>query len=480
MRNSKTQAGRDRLPYLEHSQIERIHDAAIRILTKTGIRFNHPAALEILKENGFKTNSGIVFMDDRQVRKALDTCPPTFTVHGRDPDKKVLIGGDHFALLPTCGATSVMEDSGGLRPGILTDYHRACQLVQTSDQLSMNGFIMVQPSDIPAEHSHLEMNLSAMTLCDKPFVGATTSPKAARETLDMASIVLGGAEKLKEKPGMVSIINAASPLQFAEDQTECLMIYAKAGQPVAIVNMPLAGSTGPVALDSFMALTNAEVLAGIVLCQLVSPGLPVIYGSTAAPTDMKTMNPAMGSIESLKLATMVVQMAKYYNLPCRTGGSLTDSQVADYQAGCEGTLMLSTALRAGANFVFHACGHMAAYASMSFAKWILDEELCKNIRGLLSPTDIGKPSIDIAAIEEIGIGGQFLTHQSTLTDFRQLSQPVVFNRKEHSKWMSCGGLRASAAAAKVLEERLESYVKPPMDQGMKQALTEYVEKRKIC
>ena len=468
----------DRFPYLEAAQIKSIHDAAVHILANTGVRFNNPEALELLQRHGFKTDSGVVFINETQVHKALESCPEAFVVHGRNPERNITIGKDRFALLPTCGATAVMESEGRLRQGLLADYYTACKLVQSSDQLDMNGVIMIQPSDIKTECAHLDMNHAGLTLCDKPFVAATFNPTAARDTLEMASLVLGGSECLREKPGMVAIINVASPLQYAVDQTECLLLYAKAGQPVAIVNMPLAGTTGPVNLDSFMALINAEILAGIVLCQLVNPGLPVIYGSTAAPADMRTMNPAMGSVEALQLSMMIVQMAKYYNLPCRTGGSLTDSQIPDYQAGCESALMLSTVLRSGTNFVFHACGQLAAYASMSFIKWILDEELCRNMRGLLSPVKITPPGIDLSAIEAIGIGGQFLTHQSTMANFRQLSQPIIFNRKDYAKWLAGGALSTSAAAEEMLTKRLSDYEKPPIDPILELALTDYVKKKK--
>ena len=63
---------------------------------------------------------------------------------------------------------------------------------------------------------------------------------------------------------------------------------------------------------------------------------------------------------------MAAQLARFYDLPCRTGGSLTDAGVPDAQALAEGALTLSTAVRSGANFILHACGMIGSYIGNSF------------------------------------------------------------------------------------------------------------------
>ena len=74
-----------------------------------------------------------------------------------------------------------------------TDYQKLCQLVQTSQYISCNGFMMVQPSDVKAETAHLDMLLANLTLCDKIFMGSAGSAQTARDSLAMARIVLAGS-----------------------------------------------------------------------------------------------------------------------------------------------------------------------------------------------------------------------------------------------------------------------------------------------
>jgi trimethylamine--corrinoid protein Co-methyltransferase len=470
---------KDRMPYLSPEQMERIHGASLQILERVGVCFHHEGVTDTLAKKGFRISQGAVLFKESQILKALETCPAEFTVHAPSMDHNVRIGREQFVLLPAGGATSIMGEDGSLRPAVMEDYRTCCKLVQTSFQLDLAGFMMVYPGDIPTETAHLEMLLENLLLCDKSFVAATTSGRAARDNLDMARFIRGGRDRLSEKPMMVAIITAASPLQYAGDQTECIVRYAESGQPIVLITMPLAGSSGPVDLAALMAQINAEILAGTVLVQILKPGTPVVYGSIAAPVDMKSMNPAVGATEVVQLAMMTAQMAGFYGMPCRAGGSLTDSQVADYQAATESTLLMSTVLRAGAHFIFQSCGLLASCASMSFAKWLLDEEMCSHVRRILQPLKISpKEEIDISSIEEVGIGGLFLTHESTFKDFRDLSQPVLFNRRGHRKWLQEGGLTAEQAALKALPERLDSYCRPPMDQGLEQELREWVNNKK--
>ncbi|MBF0202299.1 MAG: trimethylamine methyltransferase family protein, partial [Desulfamplus sp.] len=191
-----------------------------------------------------------------------------------------------------------------------------------------------------------------------------------------------------------------------------------------------------------------------------------------------TITSAVGAPESVTLASATVQMALYYHLPCRTGGMITNSHCPDAQAAAEGTLMMSTALRNGANFIFHACGQLGSYISMSFEKWLLDEEVCRMLRRVMLAMDINVASLDVETIKNIGSDGSYLTHPTTFKHCRDFYQPLLFTRKDYHKWCADGALRVSECAANILPKRLESYQTPPIDQGLKQALEEYVALRK--
>ena len=194
--------------------------------------------------------------------------------------------------------------------------------------------------------------------------------------------------------------------------------------------------------------------------------------------DMKTSVGAVGAWETVKIASAAIQMAGYYDIPCRTGGSLTDAHCPDAQALAEGGLLLSTAIRNGAHFVLHACGQMGSFMATSFEKWLIDEEICAAVRSVLPPLEITDEAIDTDMICSVGAGGQYLTHPSTFRHFRALSQPILFNQQNNRKWIERGAKDSGRAASEALANRLAGYEAPPIDEGLAQELKAYVERRK--
>ncbi|WDP90053.1 MAG: trimethylamine methyltransferase family protein [Desulfobacter sp.] len=469
----------DRMQELTQSQMEKIHDAAMDLLKNTGVAFNDDEGLEIFKSNGFKVEGTTVFFEEAQIQKALETCPKRFTVHARNPEKSVEIGEDDFVFLPGYGAPFVMDAKGNQRQATMEDYDNFCKLIQTSPFIDMNGWMMVEPSDMPHETVHLDLNLSNMLLCDKPFMGSPASKQGAKDGIEMAKILFGIKDEIMDKTVSVSLINSLSPLQFADEMIGSLIQLAKNNQACVVASLIMAGGSGPVTLDGVLALQNAEILAGITLAQLVRPGAPVVYGSTSSAMDMKTGALSIGAPELSKNIHLVAQMARFYNLPSRSGGGLTDALATDAQAGVESALALSTAARSGINFILHACGILGSYIAMSFEKFLVDEEACGMIRAMQKPLALTDDTIDLDVIKTVGIGGQYLTHPKTFQLCRtEFFMPTLMSRMNPEAWMKAGKKSIDTIAEDRVAQRLATYEKPEIDPEIEKALTQYVENRK--
>ncbi|WP_457553279.1 trimethylamine methyltransferase family protein [Desulfobacula sp.] len=469
----------DRMQELTAQDMEKVHGAAMDLLKNTGISFNDKEALEIFKANGQKVEDTIVFFKESNIQKALETAPKKFTVHARNPEKNVEIGDDDFVFLPGYGAPFVMDAQGNRRQATMDDYDNFCKLIQTSPYIDMNGWMMVEPADMPSNTVHLDLNLSNMLLCDKPFMGSPISRQGALDGIEMAGILWGGKENIMDKTVSVSLINSLSPLQFSEEMAGSLIELARHNQACVVTSLIMAGGSGPVTLDGVLALQNAEILAGITLAQLVRPGAPVIYGSTSSAMDMQTGALSIGAPELSKNIQMVAQMARFYNLPSRSGGSLTDALCADAQAGAESALALSTAARSGINFILHSCGILGSYIAMSFEKFLIDEEVCGMVRNMFKPLALTDESIDIDIIKEVGIGGQYLTHPKTFQLCRtEFFMPSLMSRKNPDAWEKEGEKQIVQMAEDKVAQRLAAYEKPDIDPEIEKQLTQYVENQK--
>lgn len=469
----------DRIHEFTKEQLDRLHGASMRLLGETGIAFNEPEALEIFAQHGVKVDGKKVFLTEQDVRKALGTAPSRFTITARNPARSVAVGEDDFVLAPGYGAPFVTTAEGAQRPATMQDYDNFCKLVQTSKYVDMNGFMMVEPSDVPSATVHLDLLFSSIVLSDKAFMGSPVSRQGAKDALEMAGIVWGGKENIKNKPVMISLINSLSPLQFSDEMTGSLIEFARYGQPCVVAALIMAGSSGPVTMSGVLAVQNAEILAGLTLAQLINPGTPIVYGSTSSAIDMKTGGLSIGAPELSRFVSATAQMARHYGLPSRSGGSLTDAHVPDAQAGLESALALSTAARSGINFVLHSCGILGSYISMSFEKFLVDEELCGMVRRLLRPVEVTDESIDLPMIQKVGIGGQYLTQPKTFKLCRtEFFLPQLANRQNYQGWSDAGKLRADQRATEALQARLARYEKPEIDPAVERALSEYVSRRK--
>ena len=469
----------DRMQELQTEECTRVHDSAMELLKTTGIVFNDDEAIDIFKKNGVKVEGKKVFLAEKDVRDAVEKAPSKFTIAARNPEKNVTIGEDDFVFVPGYGAPYVMGSDGVQRHATMEDYDTFCKLVHSSKHIDMNGWMMVEPSDMPPETVHLDMLLSNYLLCDKPCMGSPVNREGAKDGIEMASIVFGGKDKIIDQPVSISLINSLSPLQFADEMVGSLIELVRNGQACVVASLIMAGASGPVTLGGVAALQNAEILAGITLAQMVREGAPVVYGSTSSAMDMKSGALSIGAPALAKNIHLTAQMARFYGLPSRSGGGLTDSLFPDGQAGIESALALSTAARSGINFILHSCGILGSYIAMSFEKFLMDEELCGMIRQMLKPIALDEESIDLEMIQKIGIGGQYLTHPKTFKLCRtEFFVPDLMSRSNYDAWSAAGKPKTNDLAEGLLGKRLATYEQPEIDPAVEEALNAYVNSRK--
>lgn len=463
-------------------QLESIHDATMKVLKEVGIRFPEPEAIEIFKANGVKVSNDIVFLDEKTVKKALETVPSKFVIEARNPEKNVTFDVERNTLViaPSVGAVFVLDEDGDQREATMDDYNNFCKLVHTSKYIDMNGVSMVAPSDIPQDIAHLDMTFSNMIYSDKVFMGGMFSREAAIDSMEMAGLLWGGdSTKILNKPVMLGCVSALSPLQWAKDMAGALIEYARSGQPLRINTTPSAGSTAPVTLAGLFTQTNAELLSGIVLAQLINPGVPVIYSSSCAPTNMRTGEFSPCAPESTLIATWVAQMANFYGMPARGVGAVTESHCLDYQAGIESARGLISSVVGGVNFILQSFGMLSSGMCISYEKFIIDEDQMGMIARNLRPIDVSSETIDLSTIAEVGIGGQYLTHPKTFEKCRsEFYVSDVMYRQNFDTWKKSGKKRVDETAKEIVQTRLAEYVKPELDTGIEDALGEYVDKRK--
>ena len=466
----------ERLQVLTREEKNYLHGAAMSILQRTGVVFHSEAALAVFREHGVRVEGRRVHPTERQIMDAAGAAPRCFTIEARDPAKNITVGQGDPPLVPGYGAPFVTGPDGIRRPALMEDYQAFCKLNHTSKVVSVNNFMVVEPSDLPPMTAYLDMLLTTMLMSDKPFMSCPLSRQALQDNIEMANILFGGSRAIMDRPVMFPTINPLSPLQFADEMAEAIIGHARWGQPVTISNIVQGGASGPVRLAGLSAVQIAEITTGLLLAQLVKPGTPFIYGNSSCPMDMRTGGMGLGSPETAKLFSIGAQMAEFYGLPNRVGGSLTDSHLPDIRAGIESALLQFVALAVGADLVVHSCGILSSYLSMSREKYLIDEEMCAMILALLRPVEIGDRTVDLEAIHEVGPGGQHLTRRETFQLCRSEYYSSQFmHRQAYGDWRNQGLPRADQTASLQAEKRLAEYAKPDLDPAIEKDLRSFVE-----
>jgi trimethylamine--corrinoid protein Co-methyltransferase len=460
------------IPALKTGDLNLIHTATLQVLRKEGVVFRNPEAIALFKKHGFTINGSRVLMDETQVTSALKTVPDQFSLTARNPDKSLQIGTRSTCFVPGCGAPWISDTTGVRRKGTLADYDRFCQLVQTSDVIDANGFLLVDISDRPVGSAHLHMLYSHLHLCGKPFMGFPGTRRATRDTLAMARLVWGDPLP----PVMMMLVNGMAPMQFCDEMTHAVMAFAAAGQPLIITGGGIMGATAPIQLPGLLVVQNAAILAAVTLSQLVRPGAAVVYGATGTTMDMRTGAYETARPEFSLAAGLGAQVAQFYGIPCRGGGAVSDAHIPDIQAGMESALTLSASIDSGINIILLACGMLGSLMTMSFEKFIIDEALCGMVRHMTTPVEISEETIDLASILEVGAAGNYITHSQTLRRCRTAFYPSdLIRSKEYDAWRKSGSPGLTDAAANLLTQRLERFEPPDMDEYTRKALKEYID-----
>ena len=450
-----------------------------RIVSELGVEFALPEAVELFREAGQRTEGEKVFLDPDFLLEQMAKAPRDFELQARNPEHSLHIGDNHMAFASVYGPPFVREGDVR-RDATMADFENFVRLSQSFPELDSPGGTIVEPNDRPLDSRHLDMVYALQTLSDKPYMGSVISAENARDTVAMGEILFGGPEPLAEAPVSISLINCNSPLRWDDRMLSAMLEYNRARQAVVVTPFLLMGAMSPVSIPATLVQQMAEALSGIALTQLVNPGCPVVFGSFLSNTDMQSGSPSFGTPESAIGLLCTGQIARSFGLPWRSGGGLNASQTTDAQAAYEALMTMLPTFLAGANFVMHAAGWLEGGLVSCYEKFIVDVEILRMLKHEFQPLEVTEESLAFDAHEEVGSGGHFLGAAHTLLHFREcFYRPLLSSTENFDRWTKNGGLDAAARAANIWRETLEAYEQPPIDDGVRDALRDYVARRRI-
>lgn len=344
------------------------------------------------------------------------------------------------------------------RPGTLRDL---ADLAKLADALEHCDFVVVplHPTDVPEKDVPANRFYACLANTTKHVMGGVGSVEGARAAIEIAALIAGSEEKLRERPFVSAITSwMVSPLLLDTSVTDILLEWCQHGLPVALSSAPMAGSTSPVTLVGTLVQLNAEQLSGIVLTQLLRPGTPVLAGYIPGVADMRTGGYLGGAIEFGMMQAAAAQLAQFYQVPIYCSGGMTDAKLPDAQAGYEKMSTLLLAAMGGASYIHHAVGMLTNMSTASLEQAVIDDEIVGMVKRVLRGVEVTPDSMAVEAIDRVGPGGHYLMDPHTLQNMRsELFHPALGDRQNRAMWQRAGKQDTRVRATERVESLLRTH-----------------------
>jgi trimethylamine--corrinoid protein Co-methyltransferase len=216
-----------------------------------------------------------------------------------------------------------------------------------------------------------------------------------------------------------------------------MLRWAENGVPITLLSMAMGGASAPVTLLGELIVINTDILAWIVVLQILYPGIPLLYGSVSAVLDMRTGLLPLGAPERGMINSGAAIMSSYYGIPSMCGGLSTDAKQLDAQAGFEKVNTAIPLLQQDATIIY-GVGATDAGSTISYTQMIFDDEIIAGLRRMWEGITLHDPTEEVELIKALTPRGSFMSAPHTLRNYRQHWYPEIISRDTYDTWKEKG------------------------------------------
>jgi trimethylamine--corrinoid protein Co-methyltransferase len=403
-----------------------LHEQTLTVLEEVGVAYNTPEAMDVLEGTGaiLDRDRLTARLPRELVGRCLETVPRKLLLAARDSANDVWLGDGSLSFTSDGTATFVVDDeTGERREGSAEDQRTLNRLF---DALPNVDYIWptISARDLDPVAADLEIQAIAWRNCAKHVQDEIRTPELVPPMLDMMAAVAGASPA--ERPVYSQINCTIAPLGHDTDMTEASIALARAGVPIAIMPMPLMGTTAPITVAGVTVQCMAELLSAVVLFQIAAPGCPLIASPEPASADLRTGLYVCGSPEAGAATLACIEMSKqHYGLPTQGGGTGGDAKAPDFQDGIEGGGVLDVLV--GADSLV-GLGCFDGAQATSLATIVLHNDAAGLVKEELRRVPFDAASCLIDDIRAVGPGGHFMGRRSTRRHAHDVWMPSVLRR----------------------------------------------------
>ncbi len=439
---------------LSDAAIAEINRASLELLQTIGVKVDHAVVLDKLLKAGAKEKDGRVLIPSDLVHDCVERAPRTIRLADRRGGC-VEVGADGGTVF--WGGNSLCIARGRERREMNSqDLAEFTRLLDALDHV--HGVVGTSLADYPPQVRDFVGFRILAENSTKHLRPVIFSPDGPEAIIEMAEVLADGAS-LSESPIVSFGYSIVSPLHWTSSALELFLRTSGRGLPMMVNAEPMGGGTAPVTLAGILAQANAEALSGIVILQVLEPGRPCVFNlGFAHMLDMRSALATSGAAQDGLLAAAGAQIARWHGLPSASWIS-SDNSICDEQSTLEKATTCLMHVLAGVNIVW-GIGQLETEFTLSPEQAVLDNELAGVCLRAQRGIEVSAETIALDVIEECALTGDFLSHDHTLSHFREeIAKSDLTSPQRREDWLAAG----APALGDKLRDRVADILSRPQE-----------------
>ena len=422
-----------RFELLSPDQRELIFNGMLTTLSRTGAHVYHEGARKLLAQHGCSVDGIRVRIPVHLVRQALSSVPPTTPVYSWDGEHQLFIeqGRSYFGPGPT-PPYFIDPETLERRPYVRTD---AAIVARVCDALPNIGYVqgLGSISDVTNGLADVYEFADMIQNTTKIIMNWAFNRENLRDLHQIGIAMAGSEQAFAERPNFIYYGEPISPLVGDFHAVDKCMYAAEHRIPQVYSPCAIGGGTVPATHAGQLVVALSESMVGVVLSQLINPGTCVIIGGVQSILDMRRSVYSYGAPELSLMSAAMTEIAHHCGLPMFSQSGCTDTKKMDQQSAAEAALSIHAAMLSGAEFV-HDNGYTESGKTGDIFQLVLDDEIIAMARLIEQGIRTTKETMATEVIHEVGPGGHYLSHDHTMTHFREHWRPTLMERGTYEDW----------------------------------------------
>jgi trimethylamine--corrinoid protein Co-methyltransferase len=467
-----------KLRILDEEQCQKIFDAAVHILGKTGVEIKNDRAKTLLAEAGCSIKGDLVAFPSKCIEDALETVPHDITIfnkYGEEAAKLDADGGDTYFGPGMCNIYRNDVNTGERRPAVKQDMFEMGLVVEALENFTFSAGLGSCSDCRPDLAIAWEAQQLLLSTSKPIFTAGGASLTEQRVIIDLCAAVAGGMENLRKKPNLISGASVSGPLVHSAENLESLLYDFDVGLPAIYAAAPMIGATSPATIAGTLAIAVADNLVGLVLSQCVRKGNPYIGVGFIDFMDVRTIAFAHTTPEMTLGTIAMSDIFRFLGIPCVGHYGSTDSPLFDQQCAFDYASQLYSGLLAGANICIFA-GFVETAMNSSLEALVFADESIGHLRRIVSGIEINGETLALDLIDELKPGGNYLGTEHTAEHYTEHWKPGLFVRQSRDAWVESGSKDCGARANEKVRSIIAAGVQRPVPEALAKELDEIIKR----